>query len=51
VNSCSQLEESIALSEALQEKLKDREVCIERMKQDYAVELENIDHQCRELIF
>lgn len=39
INSCSQLEESLAISEALQEKLKEREVNMERIKQDYAVEL------------
>jgi hypothetical protein len=39
VNGCSQLEESLAISEALQEKLKEREAAMERIKQDYAVEL------------
>lgn len=50
MNSCSQLEESFHLAETLQEKLREREMCIEKMKNEYAIELENIEHHCRELI-
>jgi hypothetical protein len=30
--------------------LRERELCIDAMKKEYAVELENIEHHCRELI-
>lgn len=50
MNACNELAENAAFVEGLHEKLKEREYCIERMKTEYAVELENIEHHCRELI-
>ena len=37
MDSCVQLEESLIVSENLQEKLRERESCIERMKNEYAI--------------
>lgn len=50
MNACMELAESAAFVEGLQERLREREVSMERMKGEYAVELENIERHCKEFI-